>query len=178
VQLARSRHCFESNPLDSKENTVVTIVARRDVLAVVAGGVVAGALGVRHVDAKRASGSDIARFARRFEGERYVWAGNNPKQGFDCSGFTMFVVKRTLGTDITQSVAQQWRHGKRVQSGDWKPGDLVFFRNTSDRGLSHVGIFLRDRRFIHAEHENTGVVITDILSDYYRKHYAGAKRLT
>lgn len=127
--------------------------------------------------AKGTSGQDVAAFARRFEGERYVWAGNSPKEGFDCSGFTMFVVQRTLGKDITQSVAQQWRFGKRVKSGAWKPGDLVFFRNTAGRGLSHVGISLGKDRFIHAENENTGVVISDIRSDYYRKHYSGAKRL-
>ena len=130
--------------------------------------------------AKRASGSGsaVARFARRFEGKRYVAAGNTPKHGFDCSGLTMFVVKRKLGMDITQSVAQQWRFGKRVKYGRWEPGDLIFFRNTYRKGLSHVGICLGGNRFIHAQNEDTGVIITDISkSDYYQKHYAGAKRL-
>lgn len=128
--------------------------------------------------AKRADGRDVARFARKFEGKRYVAAGNSPKKGFDCSGLTMFVVKRKLGMDITQSVAQQWKFGKRVKAGKWEPGDLVFFRNTFGRGLSHVGIAIGSDRFIHAENEKTGVVITDFgASDYYQKHYAGAKRL-
>ncbi len=128
--------------------------------------------------AKRGSGRAVARFARRFEGKRYVVAGNTPKKGFDCSGLTMFVVKRKLGMDITQSVSQQWKFGKRVKYGRWEPGDLIFFRNTYGKGLSHVGISLGGNKFIHAENEKTGVVITDISkSDYYQKHYAGAKRL-
>ena len=54
---------------------------------------------------------------------------------------------------------------------------MVFFKNTYDRGLSHVGIYLDNNRFIHAENERTGVVISDIDSPYYADHYAGARRL-
>jgi len=43
--------------------------------------------------------------------------------------------------------------------------------------LSHVGIFIKGNDFIHAENERTGVVISSLNSDYYSKHYAGARRL-
>ncbi|MFM8594490.1 MAG: NlpC/P60 family protein, partial [Chloroflexota bacterium] len=36
------------------------------------------------------SGKDLARFALRFEGKPYVWAGDSPRSGFDCSGLTMY----------------------------------------------------------------------------------------
>lgn len=59
-----------------------------------------------------------------------TWAaGNAPKRRFDCSGLTMFVVKRKLGMDITQSVAQRWTFGKRVKDGEREPGASIFFRN-------------------------------------------------
>ena len=56
-------------------------------------------------------------------------------------------------------------------------GDLVFFENTFERGLSHVGIYLEHGRFIHAENEQTGVIVSRIDSDYYAAHYYGARRL-
>jgi hypothetical protein len=39
------------------------------------------------------------------------------------------------------------------------------------------GISLGGTKFIHAENEDTGVVISDLNSDYYTDHYAGARRL-
>jgi cell wall-associated NlpC family hydrolase len=54
---------------------------------------------------------------------------------------------------------------------------VVFFKNTFERGLSHVGTYIRRDKFIHAENEQTGVVVSRLESEYYRKHYAGARRL-
>jgi len=79
--------------------------------------------------------------------------------------------------DISRGVEEQWRLGRSVARGKLQPGDLVFFRKTFERGLSHVGIFIRKDKFIHAENEKTGVVISSLESDYYSKHYAGARRL-
>ncbi len=133
---------------------------------------------VRGIDASaKGSGKKLAKEARKYKGDRYVYAGDSPKHGFDCSGLTMYVVDKILGMDITHSVKQQYKFGKTVRDGDWEPGDLVFFRKTDGPGLTHVGIYLGKNEFIHAENENTGVVITDIYSDYYQKHYAGARRL-
>ena len=56
-------------------------------------------------------------------------------------------------------------------------GDLVYFKYTFERGLLHVGIYIRRDKFIHAENEQTGVVISRLESEYYRKHYVGARRL-
>ncbi len=79
--------------------------------------------------------------------------------------------------DIRRRVEDQWTRGRSVNNGSWRPSDLVFFRNTFERGLSHVGIYIRGDDFIHAENEKTGVVISRLDSEYYSKHYAGARRL-
>ena len=60
---------------------------------------------------------------------------------------------------------------------EWKPGDIVFFKNTGEKGLSHCGIFIKKNKFIHAENEKTGVVISTLSSGYYKDHYAGARRI-
>ncbi len=127
-------------------------------------------------EAAGADGRRITRTALRYKGAPYKWGGDSPR-GFDCSGFTKFVVRKAIGLDIGPTVRGQWRFGSRVAKGRWRPGDLVFFENTFERGLSHVGIYLGDNRFIHAENERTGVVIDDIRSDYYASRYYGARRL-
>ena len=122
------------------------------------------------------TGERIARVARKYKGAPYVAGGSSP-DGFDCSGFTWYVVEKAVGIDIGRSVPAQWRVGDRVAKGKWRPGDLVFFENTFERGLSHVGIYLGDGKFIHAENERTGVVVSRLDSGYYAKHYRGARRL-
>ncbi len=122
------------------------------------------------------AGQWIADTALQHVGTTYVWAGNTPA-GFDCSGFTQYVVLTTLGVDIGHDVAGQTGSGAWVDWEAWQPGDLVFFAGTYRAGISHVGIHLGDGQFIHAENEATGVTISSLYSDYYGDHYYGAVRL-
>ena len=114
--------------------------------------------------------------AQKYKGAKYASGGASP-DGFDCSGFTWYVYKEAAGMDITRGVKEQWKQGRSVSRGKLQPGDLVFFENTFDPGLSHVGIYIKGDDFIHAENEQTGVVISSLNSDYYNGHYAGARRL-
>jgi cell wall-associated NlpC family hydrolase len=118
----------------------------------------------------------VVQTAKKYKGARYVWGGASPK-GFDCSGFTWYCFQKATGMDIGRPEEEQWKRGNSVGKGDLKPGDLVFFKNTFEKGLSHVGISLGGSKFIHAENEDTGVVISTLDSGYYADHYAGARRL-
>jgi cell wall-associated NlpC family hydrolase len=119
--------------------------------------------------------NDIVDFAMRYEGHPYVYAGEGPR-AFDCSGFTMFVIQKTLGIDITHDMFVQYDMGSKVGRNALQPGDLVFFKNTFRRGLSHTGIYIGGGQFIHAENESTGVRISDLDSDYYSSRWYGAVR--
>mgnify|MGYP000630878253 CR=1 FL=1 len=122
------------------------------------------------------AGEAIVDFALQYVGYPYVWAGNTPA-GFDCSGFTQYVILNTLGIDIGHGLEGQPGAGAWVDDGAWLPGDLVFFQNTYKAGLSHNGIYIGDGLFVHAENEGTGVVISSIYSDYYGPRYWGAVRV-
>jgi cell wall-associated NlpC family hydrolase len=122
------------------------------------------------------NGDIIVGFALSYVGYPYVWAGNTPA-GFDCSGFTEFVVLNTLGFDIGHGIEGQPGAGAWVDWGSWQPGDLVLFQNTYRAGLSHVGIYVGDGLFVHAENEGTGVVVSSMYSDYYGPRYWGAVRV-
>ncbi|HEV2108592.1 MAG TPA: C40 family peptidase [Thermomicrobiales bacterium] len=121
-------------------------------------------------------GQNIAGFALQFVGYPYVWAGNTPA-GFDCSGFTQYVILNTLGIDIGHGTPGQAGFGYWVDYGAWMPGDLIFFANTFGPGISHVGVYIGDGQMVHAGSEETGVHISSVYSEYYSAHYYGATRL-
>jgi cell wall-associated NlpC family hydrolase len=121
-------------------------------------------------------GQTIANFALQFEGYPYVWAGNTPA-GFDCSGFTQYVILNTVGIDIGHGTAGQMNYGAWVDWGTWQPGDLIYFAGTYGDGISHTGVYIGDGMMIHAENEATGVRISSLYSDYYSAHYYGAIRI-
>lgn len=128
------------------------------------------------MEAPAGDASGISNFALQFVGTPYVWGGNAPG-GFDCSGFTQYVVANTVGIDIGQGTHGQPGFGTWVDYGAWQPGDLVFFANTYGPGVTHVGIYIGNGEFVHAENYGTGVTISSMYSDYYSAHYYGATRL-
>lgn len=103
-------------------------------------------------------GQKIAAYARSFEGCRYSYGGESPK-GFDCSGF-MFYLYGEFGYDIKRTATAQLANGYEVAYEDAEPGDILYFGSGSI--AFHVGMYLGNDRFIHAENSGTGVVITDL----------------
>jgi cell wall-associated NlpC family hydrolase len=120
-------------------------------------------------------GEQIASFALQFQGYPYIYAGEGP-YAFDCSGFTMFVIRNTLGIEVPHDMRVQYQMGLEVNRDALQPGDLVFFANTLHPGMSHNGIYIGGGQFIHAETESAGVKISDLASEYYSSRWYGAVR--
>ncbi len=121
-------------------------------------------------------GGKIVAEAMKYVGYPYVWAGASPS-GFDCSGFVMYIAQKVAGQNISHSMSQQVASGQYVSRENLQPGDLVFFANTYTAGLSHAGIYIGGGRFVHAENEGTGVVVSNINGGYYGPKYYTARRL-
>jgi cell wall-associated NlpC family hydrolase len=66
--------------------------------------------------------------------------------------------------------------GIPVPRSELRPGDLVFFQ-TNRRGISHVGIYIGDNRFVHAATHGRGVTVDSLGSSYYALRYRGARRV-
>lgn len=115
----------------------------------------------------------ICDLAKQFIGTPYRWGGTTPK-AFDCSGFVKYVYAK-LGVKLPRTAREQFKVGKKVKSGTWKPGDLVFF-DMMKGYVSHVGMYLGNGMFIHASTPRTGVRIDYITAPIFRRHYVGARR--
>ena len=120
--------------------------------------------------------SQIVTFAKKYLGYKYVWGAAGPSS-FDCSGFTQYVFKKN-GITLPRTSAEQSKKGTKVVKSKLQAGDLVFFSgiNGSGSGVSHVGIYIGNDKFIHAANSSRGVVIDELSSTYYSKHYVTAKR--
>jgi cell wall-associated NlpC family hydrolase len=121
------------------------------------------------------SDATVLELAREYLGTPYRYGGSTRK-GMDCSGLVLRVFERA-GQDLPRTSASQFKVGQRVAASDLMPGDLVFFANGSGR-VNHVGIYAGGRRFIHASTGKRVVRYDSLDSNYFRSHYAGARRVS
>lgn len=117
---------------------------------------------------------DLVAAALAARGIRYRWGGAS-RGGFDCSGFTRWIFAQWRGVALPHSASRQANHGEKVSRDALQPGDLLFFR-TSRRGISHVGIYIGENRFVHAANRRKHVRV-DELTGYYANRYVTARRV-
>lgn len=121
-------------------------------------------------------GGLIANEGAAYVGTPYVWGGTTPT-GWDCSGFTYYIVNKVAEIGLSRSLEIQAVTGYPVDYGSWQAGDLVFFQNTYKWGLSHVGISMGGDSFVHASSERVGTVISSMSDSYWGPRYYTARRV-
>lgn len=122
------------------------------------------------------TGAAFVAEAYLYLGVPYVWAGSTP-DGFDCSGFTYFIVNQVLGNDFPRALEEQLEYGYEVASDELLPGDLIYFQNTYQWGLSHIGFYVGDGQFISATGEHGAVGISNLTDPYWSARYVTARRI-
>ena len=101
--------------------------------------------------------------ALQYVGNAYVYGGNDPNTGVDCSGFTKYILGNVAGVYLNRTAASQSLQGQPVSIDEARPGDLVFYSDGSR--VNHVAIYMGNGRVVHASNERIGITTSDM---YYR----------
>lgn len=102
--------------------------------------------------------NQIVNYALQFVGNPYVWGGTSLTNGADCSGFTQSVLKH-FGIYIPRVSRDQARAGRPVKSSEMRPGDLVFYTNSSGV-VNHVAMYIGNGQVVHAASSRSGIKIS------------------
>lgn len=114
-------------------------------------------------------------YALTLQGTPYRYGKDNPKEGFDCSGFVRHVY-RTQGVRLPRTAKEMALALPSIPKYAMQSGDLVFF-NTNGQVFSHVGIYINGDHFIHASSQRTGkVLVSNLTTDYWQQHFSGVRR--
>jgi cell wall-associated NlpC family hydrolase len=118
-------------------------------------------------------GSEVIRLARTWLGVPYVFGGCSPG-GVDCSCLVQNVYAG-IGIHLPRVAVDQFNATRPVS--DPQPGDLVFFANTYEPGISHVGIYIGNGMQINAPTTGQVVSVAPVFTGYWGTHFAGAHRV-
>lgn len=101
---------------------------------------------------------EVVNYALQFLGNSYVYGGIDPNRGADCSGFTRYVIKNTVGVSLSHSSTAQSREGNQVEVEQMRPGDLIFYGGTGY--IDHVAMYIGNNQVVHASSVKTGIKLS------------------
>ncbi|WP_134089685.1 C40 family peptidase [Olivibacter sp. XZL3] len=101
--------------------------------------------------------------------------GGKTKNGIDCSKFAYELYEKVFNTSIGNNSRNIYTQVDPISKSDLKPGDLVFFKIRS-RSITHVGVYLGDRKFAHAS-TSRGVMISNLDEAYWKRYYFNGGRM-
>jgi cell wall-associated NlpC family hydrolase len=126
----------------------------------------AGAPGVA-VNAATSVGETAAAIALDQVGAPYRYGGTGPG-GFDCSGLVQYSYS-LAGKRMPRTTKQLWTSTSAVDQHELRVGDVLFF--SIEGKMSHVGLYLGQRRFVHAPASGRSVSVASLDSPYYRSAF-------
>lgn len=105
--------------------------------------------------------------------------GGATKKGVDCSGFVAILYREVYNKQLSRSSADMLKYNcRRVGRSKLQEGDLVFFRTGGGRKKvpNHVGIYLKNGRFIHTS-TSSGVMVSNLSEPYYLRSWITGGRV-
>lgn len=118
----------------------------------------------------------IVSYAKNYLGTPYLYAGSDPKKGFDCSGFVSYVFKN-FNVSLPRSSSSYKDLGTSLNPEDFKVGDILVFYGYKDRTVvGHLGIICEangmQSKFIHASSGKVNsVTITSLGTEHYTNRF-------
>ena len=126
-----------------------------------------------NTDVELLADNQLLPYIDEWYGTRYKMGGTT-HSGIDCSAFVQAIYLSAFAVNLPRTARDQFRSARIISATELKEGDLVFFNTRG--GISHVGIYLQNNKFVHASSTN-GVKISDMFEPYYLKRYMGAGRI-
>lgn len=102
--------------------------------------------------------NQIVNFALKYVGNPYVWGGTSLTKGADCSGFVQSVL-RNYGISLPRTSREQAKVGRAINSSQMRPGDLIFYANSSGT-INHVAMYIGNGQIVHAASRRSGIRIS------------------
>ena len=126
----------------------------------------------------KAKREKLVESALEYVGAPYKYGSTGPKS-FDCSGFTSFIIKKNLNIKLPRRSEDIYNSCHHVEKGELEIGDLVFFKASKNSGITHVGIYIGDDKFISAlsDGPRTGVQVSSMNGRYWGPRFYGVGRL-
>lgn len=122
------------------------------------------------------SANAVAFRALSLVGTPYLYGGESPQTGFDCSGFVRFIYRDALGVVLARTAQAQSGFGGMLRRRDnLRLGDLVFFSEGSS--IFHVGLYVGEGRFVHAPRTGKNVQLSSLSSGYWAERFVLARRV-
>jgi murein DD-endopeptidase / murein LD-carboxypeptidase len=128
-------------------------------------------LGVSNKEIKE---NELYSFINNWYGTPYKYGGCQ-KTGVDCSCFVNLVYDKVYHKKIARTASDMFKECDEINIEDAAQGDLLFFK-IQGKLISHVGIFVRKKLFVHAS-TSQGVIINSLDEAYYKKYFYCAGKL-
>lgn len=121
-------------------------------------------------------GREVVLSASQHIGLPYIWGGEDPERGFDCSGLVKFTFEE-FNISLPHRADLQYNYGTPVRREELQPGDVVFFA-TGGYPIGHVGIYAGNEQFIHAPRRGKPIELASLSEGWYSRRFVGARRLS
>lgn len=116
--------------------------------------------------------------AKSYLGTPYQYGGSS-FQGIDCSGLIYQAFLRSK-VRVPRTVKELKKTGRSISIKKVRPGDILFFRTSRKRKVTHAGLVVRTSKqppeFIHSS-TSRGVIVSSLSQGYWNKAFVEARRI-
>ena len=130
---------------------------------------------VFNIEAEDIGDLNLYNTIEKWLGTPYKYAGRTLK-GIDCSALVNKIYESAYCFLLTGNSYSMFKSVKHLPKNELQEGDLVFFKTTRNKSISHVGVYLGNNKFVHAS-RSKGVTVSDLTHPYYKNRFVNGGRV-
>lgn len=109
---------------------------------------------------------DVISYAEKFIGVPYMWGGNTPHRGLDCSGFIIEILKAFCVVHSREDMTAQQIYQRLLRDGEntapnVSRGQILFFGKGTG-SITHIGLAVSGNRMIEAGGGDSSIVNAEL----------------